>query len=121
MFKSDSAFEIRFASVFSTEDTRERDFMQNKSSTISGKKLSLTRGDYSPILSFVSNNLTEAEKNARNETEKKMIAEYVKHFNSGSLADHKNGSRYWIEDKGPIVETYIGSHYLYIHLLIIFF
>ena len=44
---------------------------------------------------------------ASNAHEKAMLESYIKSFRTGSVDDHKEGSRHWIKNKGPIVETYV--------------
>ncbi|XP_047986540.1 dipeptidyl peptidase 3 isoform X2 [Leguminivora glycinivorella] len=67
-----------------------------------------SRGDYSPLLSLATQHLNTAITHASNDNEKNMLKHYVKSFTEGSLDEHKEGSRFWIRNKGPIIETYQG-------------
>ncbi|CAH0550916.1 unnamed protein product [Brassicogethes aeneus] len=79
-----------------------------KKETVDNITYLLTTGDYFPIMGKVATLLEQAKEHAANETEKEMLSCYVKSFRTGSLDEHKNGSRFWIKDKGPAIETYIG-------------
>ena len=109
VFKDGNTFEIRFASILTDSDTEGNEFMKTiDSQELNGYKFVLSRGDYSPILKKVNKYLTEAQNRVLNETQNQMISHYIQHFLTGNVNHHKDGSRYWIKDKGPIVETYIG-------------
>lgn len=97
-------YEIRLASI----ETTDEPLVTLPEESYKGATFKMTRGDYSPLLKDVVKYLEQAISYAANENEKKMLQKYISHFTSGSLDDHKDGSRYWIKDKGPIVETYIG-------------
>jgi dipeptidyl-peptidase-3 len=42
---------------------------------------------------------------AANDTEKQMLECYMESFTTGSIDGHKNGSRHWIKNKLPAIET----------------
>ncbi|PSN36117.1 Dipeptidyl peptidase 3 [Blattella germanica] len=92
-------YEVRLASVETGSDPEEE---------YKNCKFRVTKGDYSKLLELVVQNLLKAKEHAANETEKKMLHHYSESFQHGTLNDHKDGSRYWIKNKGPVVETYIG-------------
>ena len=68
----------------------------------------VTTGDYSELLKLVVQNLNRAIEYVANDEERRMIYDYVKSFTEGSINAHKDGSRHWIRNKSPAVETYIG-------------
>ncbi|KAL1472036.1 hypothetical protein MTO96_039580, partial [Rhipicephalus appendiculatus] len=99
-------YEIRFASVLSTEDPESSKFLV--CDVMDNSKVTFTRGDYSPLLKLTVDNLRLAQENAANDTQRQMLGKYIESFTVGSLDAHKDGSRFWIRDKGPNVESYIG-------------
>lgn len=97
-------YNIRLASVKHTNEPPITVYQEHYKDSV----FTISRGDYSSILPDVVSNLRKAFLYAANENQREMLKKYVSHFMSGSLDDHKDGSRFWIKDKGPTVETYIG-------------
>ncbi|WKX90543.1 hypothetical protein Q1695_009409 [Nippostrongylus brasiliensis] len=68
----------------------------------------MERGDYSPLMARTCSSLKEAAKSAANDTQRQMLSKYVEHFTEGDIKYHKDGSRFWIKDTEPVIESYIG-------------
>ncbi|KAI0302020.1 aflatoxin-detoxifizyme [Russula brevipes] len=71
-------------------------------------RLTVRYGDFSGPMSRVVKALTEARNYVANEHQRAMIGEYIASFQSGSIERHMQGSRHWVKDTGPVVESYIG-------------
>ncbi|KAF5280315.1 hypothetical protein FQR65_LT03124 [Abscondita terminalis] len=67
----------------------------------------LVKGDYCHLMKLLNNALEKALPYA-NQTEKNMLQCYIRSFKTGSINEHKQGSRLWIKNKSPAIETYIG-------------
>lgn len=87
-------------------DTKETEW--NLPGKLSGKRLILEYGDHSESMTKAADNIGLAAKNALNDTQRNMHQEYEKSFRHGSLQAFKQSQRYWIQDKGPMVECNIG-------------
>ncbi|XP_056383503.1 dipeptidyl peptidase 3 [Hyla sarda] len=103
-------YEVRLASVSKEGSAEAASDLSNLLGQFEfeGHKIQVTRGDYSPLLLRVRENLEKAKANAANENQRKMLEEYGRSFQEGSIQAHKEGSKFWVQDKGPIVESYIG-------------
>jgi len=69
--------------------------------------LKLCYGDYSQYLTKVVHHLSLA-KQYSNELEAKMLDKYIEAFTTGNTQAHVEGSKLWVQNVGPVVETYIG-------------
>ncbi|XP_044125836.1 dipeptidyl peptidase 3 isoform X3 [Bufo gargarizans] len=109
--KGDKAkYEVRLASVSKGGSADATSDLSNLLGQFEfeGHAIEVTRGDYSPLLLRVRENLEKAKVYASNENQRKMLDAYGLSFQEGSIQTHKEGSKYWVQDKGPIVESYIG-------------
>uniref|UniRef100_A0A3Q3MV47 Dipeptidyl peptidase 3 n=1 Tax=Mastacembelus armatus TaxID=205130 RepID=A0A3Q3MV47_9TELE len=110
LFKKDSGekacYEVRLASAVQKVEGECESCCG--SFNFEDKEFTVKRGDYGPLMEKVCSYLQQAQTYAANDNQRKMLEEYRRSFTFGSVDAHKEGSRYWIKDKGPIVESYIG-------------
>lgn len=76
--------------------------------TEDGYKIILEFGDHGIEFDKINQYLEKAKQFAANETQVKMIDQYIKSFRTGSLEAHKESQKYWVKDLSPVVETNIG-------------
>ncbi|XP_026228102.1 dipeptidyl peptidase 3 isoform X1 [Anabas testudineus] len=104
-----SSYEVRLASAVRKDCAVEGECTSCCGTFIfEDKEFTVKRGDYASLMEKVCYYLQQAQAYAANDNQKKMLEEYSRSFTLGSVEAHKEGSRYWIKDKGPIVESYIG-------------
>ncbi|SCU99870.1 LAME_0G06062g1_1 [Lachancea meyersii CBS 8951] len=65
-------------------------------------------GDHSREMAKIVQFLQKAQGYAANETQEKMLEQYVKHFQTGSSHAHKESQKLWVKDLSPVIETNIG-------------
>lgn len=73
-----------------------------------GFTLHLTGGDFERPLAAVNKSLMLAAEFAGDANRKQMLLDYRTSFETGDIEMHKEGSRKWVKDQGPVVESYIG-------------
>lgn len=108
-------FELRIASGNTKpSDVEEREpWAKQKSYTIedgelTGKTIEITFGDYAMEMRKITDYHNLAKMYAENENQAKMQDAYAESFETGSLNAFKDAQRFWIRDKGPMVESNIG-------------
>ena len=75
---------------------------------LAGKTIELFYEDYGVEMGAITKEIRAAAENATNSTQKKMHEAYAQSFRDGSLKAFKESQKFWIKDKGPIVESNIG-------------
>lgn len=98
--RSDGSLELRVASA----ETRPEETV----ALDGGREMHIVHGDYAHEMKAVADELAQAVPFAANETQKKMLQHYVKHFQTGSVAEYEASQREWVRDIGPNVESNIG-------------
>ncbi|KAF4310442.1 Peptidase M49 dipeptidyl-peptidase III [Botryosphaeria dothidea] len=109
--KTEDGFEVLIASAVDAPSKEQRDIPESEwelDGKLKGKKLKLVFGDYSKEMATIADAIKNARQYAANDTERAMLDAYEKSFTTGSLEAYKDSQRYWIRDKGPLVETDIG-------------
>lgn len=107
IYKKSTKEFIILVSSYETENTL--DYYPKETLTLSnGTSVEFKFGDHSREMKKVSKYLEEAKKYAANETQAKMLDEYINHFLSGSSQAHKEAQKHWVKDISPVIETNIG-------------
>ena len=100
----ESIYDIRFASV----EKGPKEGLTKDIQDFKGCKFRVSRGDYSYFLAKACEELELAKEFAANDGEVQMLKKYAESFKTGSVKAHKEGSTFWVKNKSPAVETYMG-------------
>ncbi|CZR60914.1 probable dipeptidylpeptidase III [Phialocephala subalpina] len=110
---ADGNFDLLIASAVtqvpaSGGDIGKETVFEIDSGSLKGHKLTLVYGDHSKEMALIAEYHKKAAENSANDNQKNMQLAYAKSFEEGSLEAFKNAQRFWIRDKGPMVESNIG-------------
>ncbi len=105
---SSGDFEVLVASGITNPPASERDLGSKDSFDLNGKKVKLVFGDHMNELAKIAVEIKKAEKEAANDTQKRMHEEYAQSFGTGSIQAFKESQKLWVKDKGPTLETNLG-------------
>lgn len=109
---SSGDFELLVASGISSPPPRDRDLGDvdtlELEGSLKGKKLRLVFGDHLEEMAKIAHSIKLAEKNAANDTQKRMLDAYAKSFGTGSIEAFKESQRIWVKDQKPALESNIG-------------
>ncbi|KAJ5719516.1 dipeptidyl peptidase [Penicillium malachiteum] len=75
---------------------------------LQGKTLRLVFGDYQEEMAKIAHSIKQAELNAANDNQKRMLEAYARSFGAGSIEAFKESQRIWVKDQKPVLETNIG-------------
>lgn len=105
LFKeADSSFVVRLASAEESSTGAIAEGSVGEKQT----PVKVVAGDYAPLMGRVVAALEKAKSHAANPNQENMLTHYCTSFRTGSIEAHMQGSRAWVQDKGPAVESYLG-------------
>lgn len=73
-----------------------------------GRTVKFQFGDHNREMKMIAGYLKKAKEYAANDTQRKMMEEYIKHFTTGDMKAHKESQKLWVKDLAPVVETDTG-------------
>ncbi|VDN32957.1 unnamed protein product [Dibothriocephalus latus] len=95
-------YELLVASADSGEEEIENAGLSQSST------LKIKYGDYKELMQLIVSGIDVIKAAALNDEQRKMWSEYQRSFQTGSIEAHKAGSKHWVADEKPTVESYIG-------------
>ena len=105
-------FELLIASGVSNPPARDRDLGEEDTfeleGSLKGKTLRLVFGDYQEEMAKIAHSIKQAEQNAANDNEKRMLDAYARSFGAGSIEAFKESQRIWVKEQKPALETNLG-------------
>lgn len=105
-------FELLIASGVSNPPVRDRDLGEVNTfaldGQLKGKTLRLVFGDHREEMAKIAHSVKQAERNAANDNQKRMLDAYALSFGAGSIEAFKESQRIWVKDQKPALETNLG-------------